>query len=56
MLFSISAKNETPAQLVCCQRLLSFTSEQQTKSWVMRRDFLSSRYTKRRPDVPRIIC
>ncbi|MBR8842320.1 hypothetical protein [Pseudoalteromonas sp. JC3] len=22
----------------------------------MRRDFLSSRYTKRRPDVPRIIC
>lgn len=35
---------------------ISLASEQQTKSWAMKREFLSPRYTTRWRDIPRVTC
>jgi DNA polymerase V len=35
---------------------IRLASEQQTKSWEMKRDFLSPRYTTRWNDIPKIQC
>ncbi|NVK25943.1 MAG: Y-family DNA polymerase [Gammaproteobacteria bacterium] len=35
---------------------ITLASEQQTKQWAMKREFLSPRYTTRWKDIPKIVC
>ncbi|RZF80531.1 Y-family DNA polymerase [Pseudoalteromonas sp. CO325X] len=61
-LFSTSADNKTLMQSMdkinhrFGKGTIKLASEQQSKGWSMRREFLSPRYTTRWSDIPRINC